>query len=261
MLFGYALRGDNRERCFVVLQGSGKNAKSAFCNTLSYAPGSYAAETPPDTFLVGRPDRVRNDLARLVGVRLVTASESPAGAKLDEATVKLITGHERLVTRFLFREYFEYVPQFLPVLRTNVKPQVKGLDRAIWDRIILIPFRQRFESGDPGLLDQLRAEAPGILRWLVERYRRYLSEGLRVPGSLQAATEAYRQKDPLARFWAEQIIVDPYGLTPARALCEAYSAWAEDEGVEMVSRATFARILSDLGAERVKKRDGWYYRI
>jgi len=258
-LFGYALRGDNRERLFVVLWGTGKNGKSAFCNALAAALGSYSAETPPETFLANRSERVRNDLARLVGVRLAMASESESGARLDEAAVKLMTGNDRLAVRFLFREYFEYVPQFLPLLRTNHKPQVKGLDQAIWDRLVLIPFRQRFERGDPALGEQLRAEAAGILRWLVEGYRQYLVEGLTLPASLRVARDAYRGEDPLARFWSECVVTDPRARTPARALYDAYHEWCEREQVEPLARQTFARIVSDLGIERVKTRDGWFY--
>jgi len=142
---GYALLGDNWERLFVILWGHGANGKTVLCEAIAHALGDYAAETPPETFMAfsGSDVRPRNDLARLHGARLVMAAEAQDRARLDAAVIKRITGRDRVVARYLFRDFFEYTPQFLPVLRTNFKPRLAGDDEAAWDRIRLVPFTVR----------------------------------------------------------------------------------------------------------------------
>jgi putative DNA primase/helicase len=47
-------------------------------------------------------------LARLRGIRLVTASETGDGNRLDESLIKDITGGDRVVARFMRGEWFEF---------------------------------------------------------------------------------------------------------------------------------------------------------
>src|ERR1700751_490962 len=124
---GYSLTGDTRERCFFLLCGSGANGKTTFLETIVRLLGTHASTAPFSAFLVqhnqGSP---RNDLAALCGARFVKAAEAEHKASLDEAIMKQLTGEDTISVRFLFREVFEYRPQFKIWLATNHKP-------AIWE--------------------------------------------------------------------------------------------------------------------------------
>lgn len=86
-LVGYALTGDTREHVLAVLHGTGANGKSTAVEVLKLLLGDLAATAAFDTFARAKGDHgPRNDLARLRGARLVTASESGEGRRLDEAT-------------------------------------------------------------------------------------------------------------------------------------------------------------------------------
>jgi len=264
-LLGYCLIGGNPERIFPVFWGLGANGKTTLLEAVSHALGDYAQETPPETFMAATRDdvRPRNDLARLHAARLVTASEARSRARLDAAVVKRITGGDRIAARFLFREFFEFVPQFVPILRTNFKPRVAGDDQAVFDRLRLVPFTVRIppERQDKRLLEKLKAEAPGILRWLVEGCRAYLEGGLQDPPEVLEATARYRAEvDDIYRFLVERTERSPDGSVQASALYAAYRDWVQQEEAEVVGAKRFAEALANLGYERYEAAGKRYYK-
>jgi putative DNA primase/helicase len=77
-------------------------------------------------------------------------------------------------------------------------PDADADDYGLWRRLVPIPFRIVIPDEETDLLlpDKLRAEAPGIFRWLVEGARDWLEAGgLRPPASIRDA----RQSMSLAR--------------------------------------------------------------
>jgi putative DNA primase/helicase len=111
-LAGYSLTGDIREQIVAVLHGGGNNGKDTLIKPLLRVVGEQAETSPMDTFTRVRDRSVRNDLARLHRARLVIASESAEGRRLDEPTIKLVSGGGRVAARFLYGEFFEFTPQF-----------------------------------------------------------------------------------------------------------------------------------------------------
>jgi putative DNA primase/helicase len=264
-LLGHTLIGGNPERAFLILWGPGANGKSTLVEAISYALGDYAQETPPETFLAfaGNDVKPRNDLARLHAARLVTASEAKDSSRLDAATIKRITGGDRVAVRFLFREFFEFIPQFVPLLRTNFKPRVAADDQAAWDRLRLVPFTVRIppERQDRRLIEKLKAEAPGILKWLVEGCRIYLERGLEDPPEVLEATARYRAEvDDLYRFLEERTERAPDASVQASVLYQAYKDWAQQEGAEPVGAKRFGEAMLNLGYERYEAGGKRYYR-
>ncbi len=129
---GYSLTGDTREHALFVCHGTGRNGKSTLLETLKHVAGGFAVTAPFDTSTRARGDRgVRNDLARLHRARLVAAFEAGEGRRLDEATVKTLTGGDTIAARFLYGEFFEFTPHFKLWLVSNFRPRVDGADDAI----------------------------------------------------------------------------------------------------------------------------------
>ena len=85
---GYSLTGDTSEQCFAYCYGTGANGKSTLLTVLREVLGDYAQTMPIETLLhQGRGSGIPNDLARLKGTRLVTATEADEGRRLRKATV------------------------------------------------------------------------------------------------------------------------------------------------------------------------------
>ena len=137
---GYTLTGTVREQCLFILIGTGANGKSTFINTLQKLFGDYAASIPMQTLMEQRNGSAQtNDLAYLAGKRFV-AHRRRAWPKAAESKIKMMTGGDRIPCRALYKDYFEFDPQFKPWLATNNLPTISGSDEAIWRRIKVIPI-------------------------------------------------------------------------------------------------------------------------
>lgn len=252
---GYCLSGDTGERCLFVLQGIGANGKTTFLNVLSDLLGDYAVNTPIESLMSRSTTGIPNDIARLRGARLVTASEGEMGQKLAESLVKRLTGRDRITARFLFKEYFEFEPNFKIFLATNHTPLIRGSDEGIWDRIRLIPFSVRIpqEERDPQLPDKLRAEMPGIFNWALEGCREWQESGLPTPEIVVRATGEYRaEMDILARFLEENVLFVPGAKVASAALYKRYREWCDNSGERFESQKMLGMQLKERGVQSRK---------
>jgi putative DNA primase/helicase len=137
-----------------------------------------------------------------------------------------------VTARFLYREHFEFKPQFKLWLVTNHRPRVDGDDDAIWRRLRLIPFEQSFRGReDPKLDETLQAELPGILRWAVEGCIEWKRDGLGDAAAVVRATREYREdEDTLGAFLAERCELGNRCEVLAGDLRSAYEKFCEDLG-------------------------------
>jgi putative DNA primase/helicase len=109
---GWAVSGDTSEQSMFILYGTGANGKSTFLNVIQNILGDYALSTWAETFMKRNNDTATNDIARLRGARFVTTSETEQGKRLSEHLIKQVTGNDALTARFLYGEYFNFVPTF-----------------------------------------------------------------------------------------------------------------------------------------------------
>ena len=247
---GYSLTGSTRERIFAILHGTGKNGKTTLVELLQDVAGDYATTTDPETILARRHQGVGNDVAALKGARFVAAAEVERGRALAESKIKALTGSDTISARFLYAEPFTFKPEFKLWLSTNNKPEIGGTDDAIWDRIRLIPFTERFDGDrqDPDLPDKLREERPGVLAWMVRGGLEWLREGLGEPEEVRDATEAYRaEMDVLADFIGDRCVEHPDAWCRFSDLFEEYEEWCRESGETAKSKRQFGAVLRDRG--------------
>jgi hypothetical protein len=104
---GYSMTGLTTEEVFFILHGDGRNGKGTLIRVLSALFGDYFHNANIAMLLdTGFGKGIPNDVAALAGRRLVTTQESTAGAKLDEALIKSLTGGDLITARFLRQEFF-----------------------------------------------------------------------------------------------------------------------------------------------------------
>lgn len=252
---GYTLTGSTSERCMFILHGGGKNGKTVFLEGLRLLLGDgYTARTPTQTLLAKRGDAIPNDVARLRGIRLVTASETGDGNRLDEAMLKDLTGGDRIAARFMRAEWFEFTPYFKIFLSTNYRPRVSGTDDAIWDRLRLIPFVVRIPEGERRpmgeILAEFQAELPGILTWAVQGCLDWQRHGMGEPSEVRVAIANYREEmDTLSEFLTVVCVVHRDAKVSSQALYANYRQWAADAGEPVLSNKRFSQGLEHRGRE------------
>lgn len=248
---GYSATGTVSERKLLVAYGTGRNGKSTMLETLQAALGDYALMTPSTTLLAGRDGAIPNDIARLKGARFVNANETEEGKHLAEAQVKQLTGGDMITARFLRQEFFDFKPQFTPWLRTNHKPVIRGTDKAIWDRIRLIPFTVRIpdDEVDPELQTKLLLELPAVLAWTVQGCLLWQLRSLNdAPEAVLVATAGYQNEmDILGDFLDECCTISPAAMVTQKELYKEYQKWCEDTGIKAMSHMRFSAQMEERG--------------
>jgi putative DNA primase/helicase len=255
-LQGYAITGLRSEHRFPILYGEmGRNGKGTMLEAVSAVLGDdLTMPCPADALMeANRPrsgEAASPFLYSLRGKRLVWASESKEGRRINTDMIKLLCGGDKIPCRPLFGKATKFTPTHTLFLLTNTKPRVPADDQPVWDRILLIPFRERFVD-DPGpgehqadkeMLDKLTGEASGILAWLVRGCVRWQKYGLNPPDSVKAATKEYRQEeDVLAAFLAEECCIGKEYKVRSGDLYKGYSEWARERNETPMTGTAFGR--------------------
>ncbi len=241
---GSALLGVVREHVLLIWFGSGANGKGTLRDAVSHALGDYAIEVPADLLLQSRfaanlaPERMR-----LKGARVAFCSEIAEGAKLDEATMKKLTGGDPVNAKLLYRNPVQFDPSHTLVMLTNHLPKVRGDDPATWRRIMAVPFDQVVpeEERDVQLPERLKKDPDAVLAWLWAGWLDYQRNGLNPPETVLAATRRYQHdSDTIARFVGdESVVCDGHGTVGSADLYRTFVTWSRGEGepTELTNKA------------------------
>jgi putative DNA primase/helicase len=130
----------------------------------------------------------------------------------------------------------------------------------IWERIKLIPFTVTIPESerDRKLTAKLEAEAPGILRWMVEGCLEWHQRVSCPPDEVRTATADYRaEMDVLDGFLDDCCLRSPDARVNATALFRAYQDWCKESGEHAENRPRFVGRLGERGfvKERAKDRN------
>lgn len=255
-LLGFGASGLTIDHLFPILWGEGRNGKSTLLEVLGDVLGNDLATSSQADALMDAAkggDGPKPFIFGLRGKRLVWASESNEGRRINEGLVKQLTGGDRLNVRTLHSKPVEFKPSHLLMLLTNHKPHINADGSAIWDRVYLLPFVMRFidhpkaqneRKRDPTLKDTLQAEHSGILAWLVRGFLEYQRDGINPPAAIINATQAYREEeDTTGMFIAERCILDKSCEVKASTLYKEYTDWCKDSGINPMSITSFGKLM------------------
>lgn len=276
---GYNLTGDISEQCFVMFDGKGSNGKSTMLETIARIIGDYAGNVPIESFLHqdGRKgSEASPDLARLPGVRLIRTSEPEQGARLSESRIKQWTGGEQISARKLHKDFMDFTPTGKITMSVNVRPRVAGKDEGTRSRILVVPFKHRFERRNSGrkrdfVGEFVAREAAGILNWLLDGFRMWWEDGLTIsqpdgshelPAEIKQATEEmFRDQDPLGVAISEILIQTNKDEDKAQASScfDAYMVWCKRNAVEPKTKTAFGNRMRELDYRKKAMNSGNFY--
>jgi putative DNA primase/helicase len=225
--------------------------------------GDYAAVAPMEMFLTSKYDRHPTEIARLRGVRLVTASETQQGRAWDEAKIKNLTGGDKLTGRFMRGDFFDFDPTHKLLISGNHKPSLRNVDEAIRRRFLLVPFIVQIleKERDPELLKKLEPEWPAILRWMIDGCLEWRREGLKVPKIVRDATDEYfADQDALGEWLEARTTVQRGVFTLTNHLFGNWKDWYKPRNLDAGTETAFADSLKergqDLGFEKKRRQHG-----
>jgi P4 family phage/plasmid primase-like protien len=141
------LIGVNTNQTFHVYIGSGRNGKSALTSLMSKAMGSYKG-TVPITLITSRraaTGSTSSEVAQLDGIRYAVMQEPSKGDKINEGTLKELTGGtDPIQARALYKDSVTFIPQFKLVVCTNTDFEDTSNDDGTWRRMRYINFMSKF---------------------------------------------------------------------------------------------------------------------
>lgn len=146
-----ALIGNTLE-LFTVLVGDGRNGKSKFIQLLEMVFGDYydTMKSQMLTSHVKDGDSPSPALLSLANKRIVVASETLNGTKLNTGFIKFISGRDSVKHRMCHQNtMMKFSPNFVSLLVCNDIPDCDIMDNAFSKRLRCINFPTEFVDGKP----------------------------------------------------------------------------------------------------------------
>ncbi|MCC6798187.1 MAG: hypothetical protein IT366_23945 [Candidatus Hydrogenedentes bacterium] len=252
----YMLTGWTGHDIFFILYGEGRNGKSLLLRVIAAVLGDdFYVNLRADALLRKRHEPHLTYLASLRGMRVAVATETSEGRAFDESLIKQLTGGDPLRANFMRCDEFQFKPEAKLIVATNHKPNIYDDSFAIWQRVRLIPFTERFVKGDanydPKLFETLEKEREGILAWAVQMVPEVSKGEPKLPESVRAATEQYRlEQDVVQRFLDQQCITDSSCVVAKKDMYEYFCQWNKGKPL---SPSAFGKRMQSAGFDEVRK--------
>jgi putative DNA primase/helicase len=244
------------EHIFPIFHGAGRNGKGTLLEVMAHVLGPYAGPTEAELILKQKMTRQSggptSDIIYLRGRRLIWISETDEGRRLNAGKVKWLSGGDTLTGRGNYdKRQISFRPSHKLILLTNHRPHADASDYALFQRLHLIPFNLSFvdepqkkneRKSDKNLLEKLKAEASGILAWLVRGCLAWQKEGLNPPEAVRTATKTYQEEEDLiGQFISEKCTLGPCLQVQAGTLYAAYQEWSAENGLKPIFSVKFGR--------------------
>ncbi len=223
------LTGVINDRAVIFLYGRGRNGKTIFVETLrALMGGEFTSIMPIEALLAGKnQSSIPVDVADLRGKRLALGTETNENDRMSLAKLKRLSGGDALSGRQLYGQKMDFTPTHHLWIATNHKPNMRGADKAMFDRIKLVPFTVRIPDEEQipteELKAMLRAELSGILNWALSHLTDWVTGGLREPLAVREETNKWEREDDLLAHFLEELC--ERGPNHKESKGSMFSAW------------------------------------
>jgi len=285
LIMGNSLYGHNELEKFYMLWGEAGSCKGTAMEGVKAALGGDLAMTAESkSFVQEKQYRVRDDLQRLNGTRIVIASEQDRGEKLAASVLNQIAGGDTLVSRMLYSKLEEHRATFTLMMELNNLPYVDWTEVGLKRRAVVVPMGKALtdDQRDPKykrILHDPKRGGPVILAWLVAgAVRTYQTRRIQEPVSVQKATGKYwAEMDRSWEFVSEVLRFEKVGspdwertFALVDDISTAYAAWCKRRQMPERYRLSASRLrdrLVELGGDKKKtsktingsKVNRWYW--
>lgn len=241
-LLGYAITGSVKDHILPIFVGVGRNGKGTIFETLHHVLGELAQPIQAEMLLDNGQNRSSAapsaDIMGLKGLRIAYASENDQNRRFSLARVKWFSGGDTLKGRRPNDKHeITFAPTHKLFLGTNDIPTAISDDFAFWQRVKVVRFGLSFvdepaaeneRKADKDLPEALKAEAPGILAWLVRGCLEWQRTGLATPLAVKMATEEQRASDDIYQDWIDEcLVLDKHAETNSSKLYFSFVFWYE----------------------------------
>jgi len=209
-LLASLLIGGNMNQEFYMFIGNGSNGKSMVTKLLEDLMGDYHGILPSSCITGERvgAGKVSPEIIALKGTRVAIINEPKRNETLNDGIVKEMTGNtDKVQGRALYGDPDSFIPQFKPIVASNVTYTINDTTDGIWRRIKKINHISKFEDipnlknknefkKDKSLSKRFAKWAPVLMSLLIEitiKTRGVIT----TPQIIVDETLAYRNKQDL----------------------------------------------------------------
>jgi P4 family phage/plasmid primase-like protien len=223
---GYYLLPGNPWQILLWLYGLSGTGKSKFIGTLAAIFGDGAVSIKADKF----DDYT---VASLAHARIATCTEL-SNRTLRTSLLKALVAGDPVQGRHPYGRPFVVIFDGKFLWGSNYLPPVDEGEGA-WRRFKVVVFDNVPPEVDVNLDEKLRAELPGIFRWMLGGRTRVLgytaASKWPEPPSVRAKVLEYRQSaDTFGQFAADELELGPEYRVTGRELYTSYANWAKEHG-------------------------------
>ena len=249
--FASCLTGHDDEK-FPILTGTGGNGKTILLEFLQSIFGEYSCTVSTTIFTQrsGSSSAASPEIARIRGVRLISAEETEEGSSLNVAKMKELTGGNKITTRKLFEDIEEFKPQAHWFLVCNNLPKITSDDGGTWRRVRVVHFPSSFVE-DPS--DPMYEGTPYVFQrdehvgeklyecreaFFSYLFSHYYSEfkrlgAIREPSEVMMTTNSYRQEnDHFFQYIKDRIIKSSNSVVKISELHHVFRFWHKETSAE-----------------------------
>lgn len=241
-MLGYFITGEIKTRAFFVWYGDGSNGKSAVMNLLKAVLKDYYKATNPG-LIIQKPDGKAGEATPQFecldyGSRLCVLSETKKKDKLDENTIKNITGGDVIEYRPLYGKSKNLRSEAKLVLLTNNKPTF-SMTKPMLKRIRYFLFNASFSEepkqgeylADPDLCEELMTTLIDyVLFWLAEGASSYYGYDckLTVPKCMEEENQALLSDMDTYKLFKDKELIKTNNKSDMILQSVAYSKYIEN---------------------------------
>src|SRR5690606_30668865 len=253
-----------------VLFGRERSGKTSLVEFLLQILGTYGS--PADANIMNGANSNNGHsqtLFDLMGKRLALVDEAPRSDYHATERLKRLTGGGTITASAKNQQSVTFRPSHTIAMTSNSEPNMA--DRAVYERIRLIPFNQPITVTRKVWQDLTRRfdeEAPGIFALMLREAARFLADPdsiakERTPAAIQEMEQTIAEDQDPVRAWVESCTVPSEPGTKSRELYQLHFArWHQSHPLykrfSVPSETAWGRTLSDMGFETIRRKDGRY---
>ena len=240
--------GGNFEKIVIFWTGEGDNGKSVTQKFFELMLGKLCIKLNTNILTGKKPSAgsAFADLARAGGgVRWAVLEEPNGDEAINVGTLKYLTGNDSFYARDLFekgKDGREIVPMFKLVFVCNKLPRMKYADKAVWNRVRVLPFESTFcrpndpapESYEEQLIQKrfpmdknFTKKIPKLVpafAWILLQHRKTNTTCIE-PEKVRIATDVYRRQNDIYKQFIDECVKED--KTKYISLTELYGMFKE----------------------------------
>ena len=233
------LTGHTNDEKFHIWTGTASNGKSKLVELIDDSLGEYSFSLPINLLTQKRQSAsaANPELAKTKGRRFGYLSEPDKDDEIKVGLMKELTGGDKISTRKLYGEPFDFKPQFKLVLCCNDLPKIPASDQGTWRRLRILEFTSKFTDNpdpsnpnefkrDPFLPAKIKGWKEAFISYLISYYKKYMETGLIEPEEVLKCTKKYQNdNDKFSEFIEEYIEYNPYDETIYHSITSVYDLY------------------------------------